>query len=64
MKKIESIARERGLKYIWLEVMDSQMQAQWFYRKMGFEWLFTYHLDYKKLLPKYQGIQILRKTVI
>ncbi|WP_425639323.1 GNAT family N-acetyltransferase [Algoriphagus yeomjeoni] len=63
MKRVESIARERGLKYMWLEVMDTQLQAQTFYRKMGFEWLFTYHLDYKKLLPKYRGIQILRKTL-
>ncbi|REG88610.1 GNAT family N-acetyltransferase [Algoriphagus antarcticus] len=63
MKMIESKARERSLTYIWLEVMDTQLQAQRFYRKMGFEWLFTYHLDYKKLLPKYRGIQILRKSL-
>ena len=63
MKRVESIARERNLNYIWLEVMDTQLQAQLFYRKMGFEWLFTYHLDYKKLLPKYRGIQILRKSL-
>jgi hypothetical protein len=30
---------------------------------MGIEWIFTYHLDFKKLLPKYRGIQILRKTL-
>lgn len=63
MKMVESISRERGLKYMWLEVMDTQLQAQRFYRKMGFEWIFTYHLEYKKLLPKYRGIQILRKTL-
>ena len=63
MKRVESIAKERGLNYIWLEVMDTQLQAQSFYRKMGFEWLFTYHLDFKKLLPKYRGIQILRKNL-
>lgn len=63
MKMVESVAREHNLTYMWLEVMDTQLQAQRFYRKMGFEWLFTYHLDYKKLLPKYRGIQILRKTL-
>lgn len=63
MKMVESVARERNLNYMWLEVMDTQLQAQKFYRKMGFEWLFTYHLDYEKLLPKYRGIQILRKTL-
>lgn len=63
MKRVESISRERGLKYMWLEVMDTQLQAQRFYRKMGFEWIFTFHLDFKKLLPKYRGIQILRKTL-
>ncbi|WP_339869481.1 GNAT family N-acetyltransferase [uncultured Algoriphagus sp.] len=63
MKMVESTARERGLKYMWLEVMDTQLQAQKFYRKMGFEWLFTYHLEYENLLPKYRGIQILRKTL-
>lgn len=63
MKWVESVARERRLDYIWLDVMDTQAQAQRFYRKFGFEWIFTYHLDYEKLLPKYRGIQILRKSL-
>ncbi len=36
MRRVESIARERNLNFIWLEVMDTQLQAQSFYRKMGF----------------------------
>ncbi|UZD23298.1 GNAT family N-acetyltransferase [Algoriphagus halophytocola] len=63
MKWVESVARERGLQYMWLEVMDTQLQAQKFYRKVGFEWIFTYHLDYKKMLTKYRGIQIWRKAL-
>lgn len=63
MKWVESVAKERKLKYIWLEIMDTQVQVQRFYRKLGFEWIFTFHLEYEKLLPKYRGIQILRKNI-
>lgn len=63
MRWVESVARERNLNFIWLEVMDTQVQAQRFYRKFGFEWMFTYHLEYKSLLQKYRGIQILRKSL-
>jgi len=63
MRWVESVARERSLNFIWLEVMDTQVQAQRFYRKFGFEWIFTYHLEYEALLTKYRGIQILRKSM-
>lgn len=60
----EQIARENGLKSIWLEVMSCQPQAMKFYRKMGFEHLLSYQLDYERIYPEYRGIEIWKKDLV
>ncbi|GAA0879611.1 hypothetical protein GCM10009119_25790 [Algoriphagus jejuensis] len=63
LQHCESIARENGLKTIWLEVMASQPQAKKFYQKMGFGHLLSYRLDFELLLPSYRGIEIWQKNL-
>ncbi len=60
----EKVAKENGLKSIWLEVMACQPQAKKFYAKQGFEQLMKYELDFEMLFPEYRGIEIWKKSVI
>ena len=64
LQHCEEVAKENGLKSIWLEVMACQPQAKKFYQKVGFEHLLSYTLDFEMLLPEYRGIEIWKKRVI
>lgn len=64
LQHCEEVAKENGLKSIWLEVMACQPQAKRFYSKQGFEPLMSYELDFEQILPEYRGIEIWKKSVI
>lgn len=59
----EKVSREHKLKTIWLEVMKGQPQAKRFYEKMGFEYFWSYELDFEQLLPHLRGIEIWKKNL-
>ncbi|WP_425639319.1 GNAT family N-acetyltransferase [Algoriphagus yeomjeoni] len=63
MDYVEKIAKENSLDFIWLEAMVEKPQAKQFYEKMGFEWVYTYQLDFERLLPEVRGIQIMKKKL-
>ncbi|RAI91692.1 GNAT family N-acetyltransferase [Algoriphagus yeomjeoni] len=60
---VEKIAKENSLDFIWLEAMVEKPQAKKFYEKMGYEWVYTYQLDFERLLPEVRGIQIMKKKL-
>ncbi|WP_166637242.1 GNAT family N-acetyltransferase [Algoriphagus boseongensis] len=63
MKHCEQVAKENKLEAIWLEAMESQIQAKRFYEKMGFSEVYSYVLDFERIYPEYRGIQILKKVI-
>ena len=63
MLYIEQVAIEKNLDFIWLEAMLEKPQAKRFYEKMGYEWVYTYQLEFEKLYPEVRGIQIMKKRV-
>lgn len=63
MDHCENVALDNGLKAIWLEAMECQMQARKFYEKMGFREILTYTLDFERIFPEYRKIQIMKKSL-
>ncbi|EAZ79084.1 GNAT family N-acetyltransferase [Algoriphagus machipongonensis] len=63
MVHIEKVAIENKLNFIWLEAMKKKPQAKRFYEKMGYEWVYTYQLEFERLFPEVRGIQIMKKRV-
>lgn len=58
------IAKESGLDFIWLEAMHKKEQALKFYQKMGFEIVYTYTLEFERVLPEFRKIHILKKPIL
>jgi diamine N-acetyltransferase len=59
----EKIARQHHLETLWLEVMESQVQAKRFYEKCGFKPVYAYQLDFERIFPEYRGVEIWKKEV-
>lgn len=57
------IAKESDLDFIWLEAMDKKEQALKFYQKMGFEIIYSYTLDFERILPEFRRIHILKRPI-
>ena len=63
MLHLEQVAIENNLDFIWLEAMLEKPQAKQFYEKMGYEWVYTYQLEFERLFPQVRAIQIMKKRV-
>ncbi|MBN3581699.1 GNAT family N-acetyltransferase [Algoriphagus aestuarii] len=63
MLYIERVAIENKLDFIWLEAMHEKPQAKRFYEKMGYEWVYSYQLEFERLFPEVRGIQIMKKRI-
>jgi GNAT superfamily N-acetyltransferase len=48
--------REKGYQKLWLEVMDQQHQAVFFYKKLGFKDIDKVTVDFKLLHNNYRGM--------
>jgi len=63
MSHTEEIAKQHHLETLWLEVMEFQLQAKRFYEKCGYQSIYSYQLDFEKILPEYRGIEIWSKEI-
>ncbi|WP_397362528.1 GNAT family N-acetyltransferase [Olleya sp. R77988] len=60
---IEAFAKVNNSKSIWLEAMDTQIQALQFYKKQGFTIVQTYQLPFKLIHQKLRGIHKMTKQL-
>jgi diamine N-acetyltransferase len=63
MNHCEQIAKENGLEAIWLEAMESKIQAKRFYEKMGYQDVLSYTLEFERIFPELRGIKIMKKVL-
>lgn len=63
IKLAEEIAITNNSKSIWLEAMDTQLQALEFYKKCGFKILETYKLDLQLIHPHLRGMYKMTKQL-
>jgi len=62
-KWVEQKANEKRIDVIWLEAMDSKVQALQFYKKQGFLKSHETHLNFEPLEDLYRGMVVLYKTL-
>ncbi len=56
-------AVEKNTKLVWLESMDTQVQALEFYKKMGFESIGAFRLNFDLMHQHLRGMYTLRKVL-
>ena len=61
---VEKRAIENGSDLIWLDCMDSKMQALRFYEKNGFQKGRLTFLDYKLIKDGYHGMYLMWKSIV
>ena len=63
MQWVEQKAKLKGNELIWLEAMDSKVQAIRFYQKQGFKKSHKTSLPFKLLLEQYRGMLVFYKVL-
>ena len=48
---------------LWLQAMDTQIQALKFYEKEGYQVIDTFRLDFERIHPELRGMVIMKKSI-
>jgi ribosomal protein S18 acetylase RimI-like enzyme len=64
LQYVEKLALKNGSELLWLDCMDSKLQALRFYEKHGFQKGRLTFLDYKLIKKGYNGMYLMWKPVV
>jgi GNAT superfamily N-acetyltransferase len=63
MTWVEQYAKVNKFHGVWLEAMDTKVQALEFYKRCGYKITSNFRLDFKRMHPKYRGMHNMYKTL-
>ncbi|WP_283642471.1 GNAT family N-acetyltransferase [Croceibacter atlanticus] len=63
MTWVEQYAKDNDYNGVWLEAMDTKVQALEFYKRCGYKITSNFRLDFKRMHSKYRGMHNMYKTL-